>query len=114
MENDDKVYRKLQRHLNKQAIGYPATRSGVELNILRHIFDPKEAEIATHLSYKLESIDTILEQVKDLVDSADELETNLSSICKKGGVAYKIKNGVKYYCCLPLVVDSSVISQSEN
>lgn len=104
MKNDDKVYRKLQRHLNKQAIGYPATRSGVELNILRHIFDPEEAEIATYLSYKLESIDTIFERVKNLVDSADELENILSSICVKGGVAYKIKKGVMHYYCLPLVV----------
>jgi len=42
MNPDEQVYRKLQKHLNDQAVGFPATRSGVELKILRHIFDPNE------------------------------------------------------------------------
>jgi Na+-translocating ferredoxin:NAD+ oxidoreductase subunit B len=103
MKTDDKVYRRLQRHLNKQAIGYPATRSGVELNILRHIFDPDEAEITTFLNYKFEPIELIFERVKNRVCSVDELENILIRISKKGGVEYKIKDGKMHYCCLPLV-----------
>lgn len=104
MKTDDKVYRKLQRHLNNQAVGYPATRSGVELDILRHIFDPYEAEITTNLSYKYESIETIFKRAKHLVDTTEKLESILIKICNKGGVEYKIKNGAKHYCCLPLAI----------
>ena len=46
MENGDHVYRKLQRHLNSQAVGFPATKSGSEIRILKHIFTPQEAQIA--------------------------------------------------------------------
>ena len=103
MKNINPAYRKLQRHLDKQAIGYPATRTGVELNILKHIFKPEEAEIATHLSYKFEPIDIIYKRAEHLVNSVDELEGIIGEICKKGGLEFKIKNGIMHYCCLPLV-----------
>jgi Na+-translocating ferredoxin:NAD+ oxidoreductase subunit B len=103
MKHIDPAYRKLQRHLDKQAIGYPATRSGAEIKILEHIFNPEEAEIATHLSYKFEPIEKIFQRVGELVSSIDELEGILIGICKKGGVEYKAKDGKMHYCCLPLV-----------
>jgi NAD-dependent dihydropyrimidine dehydrogenase PreA subunit len=103
MKSVDPVYRKLQRHLNKQAIGYPATRSGVELDILKHIFDPDEAEIATYLSFRFEPIEIIYERAKHIVSSVDELEDIIIAIGKKGGIEYKKKNGTMHYCCLPLV-----------
>jgi Pyruvate/2-oxoacid:ferredoxin oxidoreductase delta subunit len=103
MKNIDPVYRKLQGHLNKQAIGYPATRSGVELKILKHIFTPEEAEIATLLSYKFEPIDIIFKRAKHTGKSLYELSELLSAIAKKGGIEFRDKNGVVHYCCLPLV-----------
>ena len=54
MEQDRKVYIKLQEHLDSQAVGFPATKTGAEIRILEHIFTPKEAEIATNLSYKFD------------------------------------------------------------
>jgi hypothetical protein len=45
MKQNEQAYVKLQKHLDNQAIGFPATRSGVELKILKHIFTPQEAEI---------------------------------------------------------------------
>ena len=38
MSVEEKVYRDLQKHLDKQAVGFPATKSGVELRILKHLF----------------------------------------------------------------------------
>ena len=103
MNPNEQVYRKLQKHLNNQAVGFPATRSGVELKILRHIFDPNEAEITCYLSYKYEPEETIFENVKHLVESKEELQIILDSIKKKGGIEVKIKDGKKHYCCIPLV-----------
>ena len=104
MEQNDHVYIKLQKHLDNQAVGFPATRSGVELKILKHIFTPQEAEIATYLSYRLEPLKTIFDRVGHLVESPEELEALFDRIQKKGGIESKIKNGKKHYCNSPLVV----------
>ncbi|MBW2367290.1 MAG: 4Fe-4S ferredoxin, partial [Deltaproteobacteria bacterium] len=44
MNEGEQVYKKLQRHLDKQAVGFPTTRSRSEIKILQHIFTPEEAE----------------------------------------------------------------------
>ena len=104
MAQNDQVYIKLQKHLDRQPVGFPATRSGVEIKILKHIFTPEEAEIVSYLSYRLEPIKTVFGRVEHLVESSEELEKLLNRIQKKGGVESKIKNGTKHYCCAPLVV----------
>ena len=104
MEQNNQVYVKLQKHLDNQAVGFPATRSGVEIKILKHIFTPEEAEIACCLSYKFEPLETIIRRAGHLVDSADELEKRLDRIQKKGGIESKIKHGKMHYCNAPLVV----------
>jgi hypothetical protein len=60
------VYRKLQQHLDKLPIGYPATESGVEIRVLKHLFTPKEAEIATKLRMLPESIKHIYRRVRKM------------------------------------------------
>jgi Pyruvate/2-oxoacid:ferredoxin oxidoreductase delta subunit len=104
MVQNEQVYIKLQKHLDNQAIGFPATRSGVELKILKHIFTPQDAEIACCLSYKFEPCETIYERADHLVDSPEELEKCLERIQKKGGIESKIKNGETHYCNAPLIV----------
>ena len=85
-------------------MGFPATRSGVELKILKHIFTPQEAEIACCLSYKFESLETIFSRAGHLVDSPEELEKYLERIQKNGGIESKHNNGQTLYCNAPLVV----------
>jgi Pyruvate/2-oxoacid:ferredoxin oxidoreductase delta subunit len=104
MKQNEQVYAKLQKHLDNQAIGFPATRSGVELKILKHIFTPQDAEIACCLSYKFELPETIFERAGHLVDSPVGLKKCLERIQKKGGIESKIKNGETLYCNAPLVV----------
>ena len=45
------VYRELQQHLDKFAVGFPATESGAEIRLLKHLFSPEEAKLATRLSF---------------------------------------------------------------
>ena len=104
MEQNDQVYIRLQKHLDTQPVGFPATKTGVEIKILKHIFSPEEAEIVSFMSYKFEPLKTIFGKVGHLVESLEELEKLLSRIQKKGGIESKIKNGTKHYCCAPLVV----------
>jgi Pyruvate/2-oxoacid:ferredoxin oxidoreductase delta subunit len=104
MDPNEQVYIKLQKHLDNQPVGFPATKSGVEIKILKHIFTPEEAEIVSYLSYRLEPLKTVFGRVEHLVESSEELEKLLDCIQKKGGIESKIKNDTKHYCCAPLVV----------
>ena len=104
MKKNNQIYVKLQKHLDNQAVGFPATRSGVEINILKHIFTTEEAEIACCLSYKFEPLETIIRRAGHLVDSAEELERHFDRIQQKGGIESKIKHGKMHYCNSPLVV----------
>ena len=104
MEHSENAYIKLQRHLDHQAVGFPATKSGSEIRILKHIFTPQEAELATCLTYRFEPLETIFERARHLVESSEELSARLDHIVKKGGIELKIKGGKKVYGSAPLVV----------
>lgn len=104
MEQDRQVYINLQKHLDSQAVGFPATKTGAEIRILEHIFTPIEAEIATNLSYKFEPLNKIFSRAKNLIESPEKLKSILDQIVKNGGIEVKTKNGEAYYCNAPLVV----------
>lgn len=104
MEPSDQAYIRLQRHLDRQPVGYPATRSGVELRILKHFFTAEEARIVTCLTYKLEPVEAIYARAGRLAASPEELARQLDAIEAKGGIGATIEEGRKYYCNLPLVV----------
>ncbi|HEY98536.1 MAG TPA: 4Fe-4S binding protein [Dehalococcoidia bacterium] len=89
MSTETNIYRLLQEHLDKSPVGYPATKSGVDISLLVQLFTPEEAEIATHLStIKLEPIKTIHRRVKksgkDM--SVDELQKKLDRMARKGTI----------------------------
>jgi len=102
--NDLQVYIKLQKHLDKQPVGFPATRSGVEIKVLQHIFTPRQAEIAAYLSYRFEPLETIFDRVAHIVESPEKLAVLLDEIQLKGGLESRVRAGKKYYCNSPLVV----------
>jgi len=104
MKKDDQVYVRLQKHLDRQAVGFPATRSNAEIRMLKHIFTPIEAQIAACLSYKFEPLETVFSRAAHIVDSPGELEKHLERILKKGGIESKIRGGRWQYCNSPLVV----------
>jgi ferredoxin len=104
LEKDGQTYRRLQQHLDRQAVGFPAARSGADIRILRHIFTPREAEIALCLSYRPEPIETIFERAAHLVGSPAELAEELDRIHRNGGIESKVKDGRRVYCNAPLVV----------
>jgi ferredoxin len=104
MNPQDPVYIDLQQHLDRQAVGFPASKSRAELKILRHIFTPREAQITTFLSYRHAPLDVIYDRVRHLVASPAELEQVLAGILKKGGIEAKRENGQMLYGNAPLVV----------
>lgn len=91
------VYRDLQKHLDRLPIGYPPTESGVEIRILKHLFTPEEARIATQLSMIPEPVNRIYRRVKKTGMSIEELEQMLDHMADKGAILITKKGDEKYY-----------------
>ena len=104
MDQDEKIYRKLQRHLNRQAVGFPATRSGADIKLLKHIFAPRDAEIATCLSYRSEPLVTIFERAKHLFKTPEDLAIALDRMHQQGGIHSHMQDGQRRYANVPLVI----------
>ncbi len=104
MNNTEQVYIRLQRHLDKQAVGFPATRSKSEIRLLEQMFSPEDAELAQCLTYKFEPLEVIFKRAGDLVESKEELAQKLDHIEFNGGIELKGHGENKEYCIVPLVV----------
>jgi electron transport complex protein RnfB len=75
------IYQKLARHLDNLPGGFPSTKSGVELRILRRLFSPQEAELALHLTLIPEEPRVIAHRAKLGTEEAANL---LEEMAKKG------------------------------
>jgi H+/Na+-translocating ferredoxin:NAD+ oxidoreductase subunit B len=104
MESVEQAYRDLRHHLDKQPIGFPASKSGAELRILKRIFTPDQARLATHLSYKLSTAEQVCQSAGASDLSRTEVETMLDDMAAAGAIACVGKEGQKYFHLQPLVV----------
>jgi len=82
MASDD-VYRRLQQHLDRMPVGFPATQSGVEIRILRRLFTPEEARVALALSAIPEPLHVIARRTRRFL-SRDALRALLSEMSARG------------------------------
>ncbi|MFX1255262.1 MAG: 4Fe-4S binding protein [Promethearchaeota archaeon] len=101
MSNQD-VYERLREHMdNTHPIGYPATKSGVELRLLKHVFTEEEAELACHLSPFPETVEQIAERVgRDPV----EIEKLLEKMGRKGSIYRSRARGITTFRAVPLAI----------
>jgi electron transport complex protein RnfB len=104
MEKEVKVYSKLQKYLDRMPISYPATESGVEIRILKHLFTPEEAEIALQLSMIPEPIERIHKRLKKSGVSIEQLQKNLDQMVYKGSIYGGKEGDKKVYGNLPLAI----------
>jgi Na+-translocating ferredoxin:NAD+ oxidoreductase subunit B len=98
-----RAYRKLQRHLDRQAVGFPATLSGAEIRFLSRMFTPEEARLALHLTYRPSTLQMVSERSKEEF-SKGRTEELLESLLRKGTIGYREENGVAEWFLLPLVI----------
>ncbi len=103
MHSDNKIYRLLQRHLDKQAVGFPAAWSGADIRLLKRLFAPDEAKVALHLTYKPEPTGTIIERAASEFP-ADQTRRLLDSMFARGSIGWKEKDGTEHWYVLPLVI----------
>ena len=84
MEAD--IYRKLQRHLDQSPVPFPETDSGVELSLLKRLFDESEARIALKLSALPESLDKIHGRFGKGEITKEALKDKLDGLFEKGAI----------------------------
>ena len=104
MIDPNKLYRDLQIHLDKQTVGFPATPTGSDIEMLKQLFTPAQAEIAVMLTYKYETLDRIKERAQKAGKSNQDTERILDETAKRGVIGFRIKGGVKQYCNIPYVI----------
>jgi electron transport complex protein RnfB len=96
------VYERLRERLDMFPQGFPKTESGVELEILQHLFTPDEAEIMLHLRPFPENVAAIAERTgKDKT----ELGEMLYGMSRRGLILrYTAPDNELYYALIPWVV----------
>jgi Fe-S-cluster-containing hydrogenase component 2 len=77
------LYRRLQQHLDRMPVPFPATESGVEIRILRQLFTPEEAELTLQASAIPEPATSIRRRIKPAVPLA-EVTSRLEQMAAKG------------------------------
>ena len=64
------IYKRLAKHLDDLPGGFPRTKSGVEIRILRRLFTPEDAKLAVHLTMIPEEPQVIARRAKIPVEEA--------------------------------------------
>ena len=97
----DVIYQKLREFLDQFPIGFPRTSSGVEIKILKRLYDEEEAKIAMHLAIIPEKVSKIARR-----SNLDQkyLEEKLELMSKKGLVFRTQREGNLLYNAIPFMI----------
>jgi Na+-translocating ferredoxin:NAD+ oxidoreductase subunit B len=101
MTSEDKIYRDLQQHLDRSPSGFPATESGADIRLLKHLLTPEEARIANMLStMKPETVKKIYKRVHrgGMSITVEDLQKKLDHMVHKGTIlTFSKDNGERLY-----------------
>ncbi|MBT3271787.1 MAG: 4Fe-4S binding protein [Spirochaetales bacterium] len=102
------VYKELRARIDRHAIPFPETSSGVELRLLRAVFDEEEARVACALGAIGEPLRKIMPRLKKLTYTEPEVVAMLDRLAVKGAIhrgMVKSGNGrERAYSLLPIAV----------
>jgi Na+-translocating ferredoxin:NAD+ oxidoreductase subunit B len=102
-QNEETIYRLLQRHLDTQAVGFPADASGADVRLLRMLFTPDEARVALRLSYRPAPHHRVVADAAGDF-TADRTAALLESAFQKGAIGWKLKDNVPHWYVVPMVI----------
>jgi len=97
------LYQDLREQMDQYSIGFPSTESGVEIQILKKLFNEDEAGMYLNLSMMLETAQDIAARTGMEVENASKL---LDTMFEKGLIFRTKKAGVVKYGAAPFVVGS--------
>ncbi|MGA3116475.1 MAG: 4Fe-4S binding protein [Syntrophobacteraceae bacterium] len=99
---EQEMYQRLAKHLDNLPGGFPPTDSGVELRILKKLFTPEEAELASYLTLVPEESRVVARRAGM---PREETAQRLDEMSKKG-LIFKIRHetGPARYCAVQYAV----------
>ncbi len=97
MEN---IYSALQKRLNMYSLGFPETKSKIEITILKKLFSEEDAKLFLELSPMLETAETIAVRIGKNVN---ELQMHLEDMVKRGLLFKKAKDDIAKYGAIPFI-----------
>ena len=97
------IYRQLQKHLNRQPVGFPRVRSGADVQLLKRLFTPDEARLALGLTHKPATLADVMKGLPGAVDP-EQAESLLEGMFQKGVIACKTSDEEPVWYLIPLVV----------
>jgi len=110
-DSDKDIYRKLQQYFDTFPVGYPSTKSGVEIRILKRLFTPEEAKIALNLNFSpsydnFEPLESIHERLKSqgFTYTVSKLGDILDNMAKKGAIKSQKQNNQKTYSATMFII----------
>jgi electron transport complex protein RnfB len=95
---NDEVYRKLAKVLDTLPNGFPATENGIEINILKRIFTPDEADLFCDLRLTPETAEEIAKRTGRPLEG---LEQSLTSMWERGEISGAVLDGTKKLKMIP-------------
>lgn len=99
MEKD--VYERLAAALDRLPNGFPRTSSGVEIRILKKIFSPEEASIASQLNRSWEPLEALAKRIRLDVENAGE---KMKMMYERGLLRYEKTGGRHFFRLAPFII----------
>jgi len=96
----DGIFRELQKRLDGYSLGFPATDSGIEIEILKKLFTEEDAEMFLCFTQKLETPEDV---ARRLGRPTDEVAAQLGSMYKRGLLFRLMKGDTARYGTIPFV-----------
>lgn len=97
----ENLYRNLQEHFDTLPIGFPAAPSGADIDVLKIMYEPEEAETALCLTPVPVTAETLADKMKI---GTQELSDRLERMAKRGLIMRIKLEGVPYYALVPYIV----------
>ncbi len=88
MGKKEDIYQRLAKHLDDLPAGFPPTKTGVELRILRRLFTQEQAELALLLSVLPESPESVAARAKLSVEETSRLLEDMAG----RGLLYRLQD----------------------
>ena len=75
------IFRQLQQRLDMYSMGFPATETGIEITILKKLFNQKDAEMFLNMSPKMEDPESVAQRLGSPVE---EVAGQLEDMAQRG------------------------------
>ena len=96
----DDLFRKLQERLDGYSLGFPATDSGIEMEILKELFTEEDAQMFLNLTQKLETPEDVARRIGR---PSDKVAEQLDGMYQRG-LLFRLKKGdAVRYGAIPFV-----------